>query len=287
MGMPNLITFVWHGESEANVIQKIDKNHGDVDTGEAIAVRDRLDYKQRLSVAGINQVKATRNWLINNIDGLTLNTYFHTFLVSDFLRARETAAYLSIGCPDIYWEIDDRLGERSWGVHGPLSIEERERKYDITSKLMEADPYHAAFEGGESIQDVKNNRFRDLLDSWHREQEGKNILVVTHGDFIRAAMVGIERLLPEQFEDNEKNPDYKIRNCTILQYSRVNPKGAQDIRSKLTWKRMVFPASHEHAPDDGKWVELPGRPKQNSSELLENINRLAPNLLFGDSDENK
>jgi broad specificity phosphatase PhoE len=183
-----------------------------------------------------------------------------------------------MGYLNIQWEIDDRLGERSWGAHGPLTKEERERKFEITSKLMEADPYHAAFEGGESIQDVKNNRFRDLQDTWHREQDGKNILIVTHGDFIRAAMVGIERLLPEQFEENEKNPEYKIRNCTILQYSRVNPEDKTDVRSRLTWRRLISPIG-EPSPNNGEWIKLPRRPKQNSDELLANITALAKNLL--------
>jgi broad specificity phosphatase PhoE len=53
MGMPSRIVFVRHGESEANVVQGRDKRGEDVDTSEAEAIRQRIDYKQRLSKLGI------------------------------------------------------------------------------------------------------------------------------------------------------------------------------------------------------------------------------------------
>lgn len=200
MGMPNHIVFIRHGESEANVIQKRDKRGEDVTTQESLAVRRRIDYKQRLSKKGAEQVMQARNWINKNICEVGK---FDSYFVSSFFRARETAAYISANNPEIKWEIDDRLAERNWGVHGPLTIAERKERYEVTDKLMYEDPFHAAFEGGESIWGVKNERIRNLMNTWVREQDGKKILIVTHGDLIRAARVGIERILPEEFETKE------------------------------------------------------------------------------------
>lgn len=140
MGMPRHIVFIRHGESEANVVQKWDKQGKDVTTVESLAVRERSDYKQRLSKKGVAQA----------------------------IEARETAAIISANNPKVKWEIDDRLAERNWGVHGLLTIAERKKSYEVTDKLMNNDPFHTAFEGGESIWGVKNERIRNLMGSCER-----------------------------------------------------------------------------------------------------------------------
>lgn len=276
MGMPSQIVFIRHGESEANVIQRWDKEGKDVMTAESLAVRERADYKQRLSQKGITQAIQAREWLNKNIYEVGK---FDSYFVSSFFRARETAAIISANKPDVKWEIDDRLAERNWGVHGPLTIAERKKAYDLTDKLMSNDPFHAAFEGGESIWGVKNERIRNLMGTWAREQDGKRILVVTHGDLIRAAKVGFERILPEEYETIENNPAYKVTNCQCLEYSRFNPTTGQD-EGKIMWRRISNPTAPETSPDGGKWVELRGKPKVNSNEILDKIKNDAPNLII-------
>lgn len=275
MGMPNHIVFIRHGESEANVVQKRDKLGEDVTTQESLAVRERTDYKQRLSKKGIEQAIQARKWINSNIADVSK---FDAYFVSSFYRARETAATISKDNSDIQWEIDDRLAERYWGVHGPLTITERFKFYETTSKLMYGDPFHAAFEGGESIWGVKNERIRNLMNTWAREQDGKRILVVTHGDLIRAARVGFERILPEEFEAIENNPVYKVKNCQILEYSRLNPFTGKD-EGKIKWRRITNPTEPETSPDNGEWVELRGKPKMNSKEIIEKIEGDSPNLI--------
>ena len=275
MGMPELITFVRHGESEANVFQGLDKQGIDVSTPEFQAIQKRVDYKQRLSMVGIEQAEKAREWLIKNaVGGLAM---YDAFFCSTFFRASETAAKISAGYPGITWKLDDRLDERNWGVHSPLTKKEREELYETTSRLMDEDPYHAAFEGGESIWGVKNERFRDWQNTLHREQDGKNVLVVTHGDFMRAARIGIERILPEEFEAIEADPRYKIKNCTILQYSRVNPEDSQDIKPRITYRRMIYPTDIQASPDGGEWIKI-GKREFNSEELLDRIS-VEPRLL--------
>lgn len=275
MGMPNHIVFIRHGESEANVVQKRDKRGEDVTTRESLSVRERIDYKQRLSKKGIEQAIQAREWINKNLDDVGK---FDAYFVSSFYRARETAATISANNPEIKWEIDDRLAERNWGVHGPLTIAERKELYEVTEKLMCGDPFHAAFEGGESIWGVKNERIRNLMNTWAREQDGKKILVVTHGDLIRAARVGFERILPEEFESIENNPVYKVKNCQILEYSRLNPFTGED-EGKIKWRRITNPVEPETSPDNGEWIELRGKPKMSSKEILEKLEKDSPNLI--------
>ncbi|MDD3773654.1 MAG: histidine phosphatase family protein [Weeksellaceae bacterium] len=273
--MPKHIVFIRHGESEANVIQKRDKLGEDVTTQESLAIRERTDYKQRLSKQGVEQAIQAREWINKNICDVGK---FDSYFVSSFFRARETAANISTNNPEVKWEIDDRLAERNWGVHGPLTISERKEFYEITDKLMNRDPFHASFEGGESIWGVKNERIRNIMNTWAREQDGKKILVVTHGDLIRAARVGFERILPEEFEAIELNPVYKVKNCQILEYSRVNPFTGQD-EGKIKWRRITNPTEPETSPDNGNWIELQGKPKMSSNEIIEKIEKDAPNLI--------
>ena len=275
MGMPSHIIFVRHGESEANVIQARDKRGEDMTTQENEAVRERTDYKQRLSKKGIAQATRAREWINNNIGDVGK---FDTYFVSSFYRARETSAIISANNPEVRWEIDDRLAERNWGTHGPLTIAQRKELYEITEKLMYDDPFHAAFEGGESIWGVKNERIRDLMSTWVREQEGKKILVVTHGDLMRAARVGFERILPEEFEDIENNPVYKVKNCQILEYSRHNPFTGKD-EEKIKWRRITNPTDPDTSPDNGDWVKLHGKPKMSSNEIFEQLKKDSPNLI--------
>ncbi len=275
MGMPNHIVFIRHGESEANVIQLRDKRGEDMTTKENKAVRTRTDYKQRLSKKGIEQATQAREWITDNIGDFG---EFDSYFVSSFFRARETAAVISANNQDIKWEIDDRLAERNWGAHAPLTIAERKERYDITDKLMWNDPFHAAFEGGESIWSVKNERVRNLMNTWAREQDGKKIFVVTHGDLIRAARVAFERILPEEFEAIERNPKYKVRNCQILEYSRINPFTGAD-EGKIKWRRITNPTAPETSPDNGKWIELRGKPKMSSAEILKQLKNDSPNLI--------
>jgi hypothetical protein len=86
-------------------------------------------------------------------------------------------------------------------------------------------------------------------------------------------------MLPEQFEDVERDKTQTITNCTIIHYSRRNPDQADDVRDKLSWRRIVNPAAIETSPVGGEWLELPPRPKYTGAELLRQAER-APRLIL-------
>ncbi|HEX7484498.1 MAG TPA: histidine phosphatase family protein [Candidatus Saccharimonadales bacterium] len=272
MPMPIDLVFVRHGQSEANIVQK---GHEPQPSTEIImAVNDRPDWQQRLSSLGISQAKLAKIFIDKELGGVSS---FDGRYLSPFLRTRETAAY--IGGDDCdEWTVDDRVVERSWGVYGTVARAEQRKQFPLTSKLHEATPWYVRFDGGESMPDVYN-RFRDFQGTLHREQSGKRVIVVSHGDFINVARYGIERMLPEQWEALDRDPAYTIRNCSITHYSRVNPNDATDIRDKLHWRRIIYPDAIDQSPDNGQWVELPGRQRFSGAELRQQAEFAAPLLI--------
>ena len=276
MAMPNDIIFVRHGQSEANVVQKR-SDHG-LDQDRTKAIFARPDWMNRLSSLGVEQARQAKQWIDTYLGGVDS---YDALYVSPFLRTRETAAYLG-GLETAGWTIDDRIVERSWGVYGKVPRAEQRSQFPLTAEEKLRNPWYTRLDGGESMPDVYA-RFRDFQGTLHREQAGKRVFVVTHGDFINAARYGIERMTPEEWEELDSNKAYTITNCMLLQYSRVNPEDPADVREKIRWRRYINPLDPAASPDGGAWVELKDRRRYAGAELLEQI-QFAPNLIGGHSD---
>ena len=271
MAMPNHLIFVRHGQSEANVIQKHTR-HG-VDMAVVRMLFARPDWRHRLSTAGVEQAAQVGEWIRQHIADVQT---FDALYTSPFLRTRETAAHIG-GAHTSGWTIDSRLVERYWGIYGKMSREEQRERFPLTAAQKEDDPWNIRLDGGESLADV-HDRFRDFQATLHREQAGKNVFVVTHGDFMNVARSEIERLLPEEWEALDSDKRYKVKNCTILHYTRVNPEDETDVRSKIRWRRYIYPDVPESSPDGGAWVELSERRRYTGDELLGQIEQ-SPRLI--------
>lgn len=271
MSMPTHLVFVRHGQSEANIVQKHD-DHG-VDPTIAAAVFGRPDWQHRLSPLGIEQAKNAGEWMRQHVGELE---EFDALYVSPFFRTRETAAHL--GGPELEgWTVDDRVVERSWGVYGKVPRAEQRSQFPLTAAEKAANPWYTRLDGGESMPDVYG-RFRDFQGTLHREQADKRVLVVSHGDFINAARYGIERMMPEEWEKLDSDKRYTLRNCTVLEYTRINPHDPSDVREKIRWRRYTYPDAPHESPDKGEWVELSDRRRYTGKELLAQAEQ-SPNLL--------
>jgi len=271
MAMPNDLIFIRHGQSEANIVQKSDEHGVDMEVTKQLF--GRPDWQHRLTGQGVLQAKAAGEWLRQNVAPLEA---FDALYVSPFLRTRETAAYVG-GDEAKGWTIDDRLVERSWGVYGSVPRAEQRAQFPMTAEAKLRNPWYIRLDGGESMPDVYG-RFRDFQETLHREYPGRRVIAVTHGDFMNAARYGIERLTPEEWERLDSNKEYTIRNCTILQYTRVNPEDQTDVRPKLHWRRYTYTDTPELSPDGGRWVELPSRRRYSGAELLAQVAISAPLL---------
>ncbi|MDO8336328.1 MAG: hypothetical protein Q7T74_06130, partial [Candidatus Saccharibacteria bacterium] len=63
------------------------------------------------------------------------------------------------------------------------------------------------------------------------------------------------------------DPAQRMKNCAILQYTRVNPDDPSEIDSRLRWMRIIYPENLAKSPNGGKWTEL-SKPKYSMSNDL-------------------
>ena len=266
MTMPMNLVLVRHGESEGNIIQGA-ANKGDESYYEADESLVTVpDYRWRLTSQGVAQAKQAGSWISHNI--LQENETFDRFITSPYLRTRETAG--NLGLTDAQWEENRSVRERFWGEIGSIPRSVFLREYPHNSHYKEIDPLYWAPPGGESISDVAENRVRNLLSTLHRENSEQNVIVVTHGEFIWASRLTIERWRDEEFVEYDNNPDMKIHNCQVIHYTRINPETGQ-VAPRLQWVRRMTPTNNGNVVEE--WQEF-GRTRYSNDDLLEYVETL-------------
>lgn len=273
MSMPLELVMVRHGQSEANTAQRLDKAGKRHERAEEIY--DRVDWQQRLSKEGVQQAVVAGQWIERNIRGGVKG--FDIKLVSPYLRTRETAAHLG-GVGAEGWRIDDRIVERYWGAFGRLNLEQQETTFPHTAKLKVLDPWYASLDGGESPASGVRLRFRDLLGTLHREASDKRVILVSHGEFMWVGRQVLERTLPEEWVAMDTDKLLEIRNCSILQYTRVNPENPNDVDTHMRWMRFIYPDAPERSPYGGSWQRLKRQREFSGADLLDHL-EIAPNLI--------
>ena len=247
MVMPRNLFLVRHGQSEANVMQRAAKA-GDPSlyTEETMTVPDR---SWRLTDLGVQQAKVAGAWIAAQ------NIQFDRAMVSVYTRTRETAAHLGL---DVRWEENRVIRERSWGEIGSMSKQDFARKYAQNAAYRASDPLYWAPPAGESIANVAENRVRNILSTLHRENPRENVLMVTHGEFMWATRLVLERWSDEEFLDRDADTAQVIHNCTVLQYSGTDPRNPDAVQDKLNWVRRCWPVqiSGEWTMYVGEWEEF-------------------------------
>ncbi len=273
MSMPREIVFIRHGESEANIVQRIDSDV--TDSAYIDMVKARSDWRHRLTYNGVQQAINAGQWITKNLGGME---YFDVCYFSPFIRTRETAAYIS-GDQAVRWTHEDRVIERDWGEYGRLSRTEQKQKFPFVEREKQLNPWYARLTGGESLMDVYA-RVRDMQATLAREYPEGKVLFITHGDTMNVWRYAIERMLPEEWEALDGNSQYGFKNCSVLQYTRVNPNNPKDIREKLHWRRLTHTVEEASSPDNGDWVELPERRRFSPQDLLAQV-EISERLLKG------
>lgn len=273
MSMPLNLIFVRHGESEANVViehTKKGKKHPNSDK-----VYSTPDWQIKLSKKGETQPPVAGKWLAESIGNADLKAAkkYH----SPYLRARQTAALL--GIPDGEgWLSDDRIVERSWGIYGTIPLETQSEYFPMTTQHKQVNPWYASLEGGESLSSGVLLRVRNFLDSLHREAGDGTAIAVAHGELIWVARYVIERMTPEQWQELDASKTQKILNCSIVQYSRVNPDDPKDIDKRLRWMRIIYPNDIEQSPNKGQWIEINKSKYSKAKDLLEQTDKFSSKL---------
>ena len=260
---PLEITLVRHGESEANRVQKDEKNG--LISPYADEVYSKHDYEHHLTKQGVLQAKAARLAMAEM--GIVPEEYYDEFYVSQFLRPAETFAYLTEGNADpipVPW-----LNERDWGEYGNTPLEIRKERFAYTESQKKRSTFMTRYDGGENIPDVAA-RLKLWIDTINREQTNKKVLAVVHGELMWTARFLFEGQTLEQWEDMDKDDSLRIGNCCILQYSRVNPEDPTDISRTISggWRRFTDPYKPERSPYGGEWIKMPGRTRLIGKEVL-------------------
>jgi broad specificity phosphatase PhoE len=257
MGMPRDLVLVRHGQSEANIVQKMYREPGEHELPQGFL--NRHDTNMRLTPLGVMQAKAAGEWLRREFPH-----GFDHYYTSTLLRTRETAGYLGLGGP---WIKDDRLRERDWGEINSVGDETHRRLYPGSYRLWQQNKWYWCPPGGESLATDVRLRWERILNTMHREMDGHTYIGVGHGDLIEVARVIFERLQIDEWLEQQSDPVYAMQNCQILHYTRINPKTGEDA-GKLLWRRSMCPWDDSKSWFSGQWVELVLDRQFSNAELL-------------------
>lgn len=261
MGMPKNLFLVRHGQSEGNLTRKQFEESGD----ESCFLGDFAkmhESQYALTDLGVQQAQAAGQWFKDN-DFVS----FDRMLVSNNVRALETAAHLGIAKAG-WFAPDFNLRERDYGLFSTLTPSQIESDYSAQKKFSETQPFLFRFPQGESIADLCT-RVKIVLDTLARECDGQDVLIVCHGEVIRAMKIVLERFSLSKCNEylSTKEEWGRVPNCSITHYTRANPDGITDELSKaFNWVRMIKPAGGGKPIEDFKVIE---RKKFSNEELLQ------------------
>ena len=179
MGMPLDLYVIRHGESEANVIISAgEQGDNSLYTQDNVTVPDR---SWRLTATGRKQADCIGRWLVSQ------QPLFDRYLVSPYVRTRETAATMAL--PKAKWEETRVLRERSWGEINTITKDDFKTNYARNWMFKNTDPLYWRPPAGESIADVAENRVHNLLTSLNRKSDAESVVMVSHGDLMLALML--------------------------------------------------------------------------------------------------
>lgn len=185
---------VRHGYSEFNKENRF--------SGQADISLDKIGYSQAQSVAKY----VLKKFCIDSIYS------------SDLLRAKDTAKPIAeaLGLPIIE---DKNLRELDVGEWEGMLITEVAKKYPVSFKIFKTNVGVARPDGGESYPELAK-RVSDAFAKIASVNDGKTVLVATHGGVIRALRCAWLGLPKEEFQNV---PYVHNASITIAEYS--NGKG--------------------------------------------------------------
>jgi len=236
MNAPENIVIARHAQSHSNWVRQ-----GEILDVEDSRYTDEHEYavgrKVGLTEQGEAQAVALGG-LIRSLD-VTFDAYF----LSPSKRAIQTAKLMDL--PDAEWQIERRIRERDYGVVETMSNERYEEEFPRNAVFRKSDPLYWRPPSGESLVEVVD-RFGIFMRMLHEEYAGKNIMVLSHGDFMWAAMCSLESLLDDEWERRYGDEAQRIRNTHVFHYTRRNPD-TEELDPIINWVRRQHPEDVEPA----------------------------------------
>jgi broad specificity phosphatase PhoE len=206
---PRRIILIRHGESEANVDSTVYARVPD----SQIPLTER--GKQQAATAGEQIANMIGNERV-------------TFYVSPFLRTKQTAAELAKYYPKESLRMieEPRIREQEWGnLQDPTIMKIALKERQTVGRFF------YRFHGGESGADVYD-RASGFLETLFRHFEhkdcAKNVIVVTHGLFVRLFLMRYYRFSIVEFERLAN-----LGNCEFVVMEMSPASGGFELKSKL------------------------------------------------------
>ena len=263
MPLPIDIFLVRHGQSEGNKANTASRNNDN--SFFTPEFKDKHSRVFRLTDNGIEQAKAAGKWLRANVP-MPLDRFY----VSDYIRAKETAAHLDL--PNACWRVEFHLRERDMALMDNCPEDEKKKLFALEHKQFTIDPFLSfPAGGGESIADLCQRLKTTMIAHWARECSDKRIAAVCHGHVMRALQLEFEDLGHDDFIrlDPSKKPKDKIRNCQILWYTRRDPN-TNKLHPNLVAVRSICPLNSETGTsEDFGWREIVRNRYTNENLLTE------------------
>lgn len=271
--MPIDLVFVRHGQSEGNEAREQSKRGDNSCYTEEFRARSNREW--RLTDLGILQAEAAGRWIHDHV-----SPTFDAYYVSEYLRARETAAQL--GLAQARWVQDIFLRERSWG-RADFVMPESER-YELFAAELAArreDPCYWRPPEGESLAEVCL-RVDRVLNRLARECQGGACIVVTHEDVMWAARFLMEGMTQERWRNLllSDDPRDKIHNGQVLHYTRRDPVTGR-CADGFQWVRSVCPWDPRRCVEEWRPVLPPMFPNEELLATVASVKRLVPGAPAG------
>ena len=266
MTLPIDLVLVRHGQSEGNLAKR--RSEAGDHSAFTKEFRRRHSASFRLTIKGREQAQQAGEFLRKEFTGEGIA--FDRYYTSDYLRAMETAGGLEL--PNASWYRDFYLTERDWGELDIYPEDERERKFMVELRRRKVEPFFWKPPNGESFAEL-SLRIDRVLHTLHRECSDKRVIIVCHGEVMRAFQVRLERLSQERFKElvSSRNRDDRIYNCQILHYTRRYPfDKSLPVLPYAGWVRWIRPTGTSITSSD--WREIK-RPRYSNAELLEIVSR--------------
>jgi broad specificity phosphatase PhoE len=261
MGMPKNLFLVRHGQSEGNLKRKQYEENGD----ESFLLGDFANMHESqypLTSIGVGQAEEAGIWLKENNF-----VSFDRMLVSNNVRAIQTASHLNIK-NNTWMSPEFNLRERDYGLFSVLTPSAIEANYADQKRFSEEQPFLFRFPQGESIADVCT-RVKIVFDTLSRECDGQDVIIVCHGEVIRASKIVLERFSLSMCNDylTTREEWGRVPNCSITHYTRVNPDDStKELSKAFGWVRMIRPAGGGVKEDKFTCIE---RKRYTNEELLD------------------
>lgn len=262
--LPVNFLVVRHGESIGNLAKRMSESGDD-----SLLIRLRGTHTAHwpLTKKGREQAVLTGK-LINKLSG-EQKMFFNRMYVSSYARAMETAGLLDLAHAE--WHLETRITERDWGELDRMTEEERHEKFGEALKMRTVEPFFWSPLNGESFNDLIL-RVRDFIASVARLQL-ENILVVCHGEVMKAFRIVFHKLTPREYAEMEFSKDSlkRIHNCQVDHYSRRDPISSK-ICERLEWFQMYRSSEEESVIIP--WKNIPRR-RESNQQLLQMARELS------------